>query len=246
MRVQLRWDMDSLRTTASPHILERILQLVSHRIICWANIDLDRVHLFGASVTLGGVAVWGMWFIGNRAINLGDGSQPYQISYAASFIALSFFVPIIVFLISFCILGSVETLSLWTIIRTIVAAVLTAVGVASMHYIGQAGIINYDCIYHVSYAIGSAFLVAGSFTVGLLMFVMFRASWHSDWWKRGLCAMLVASAIGSSNWLASVGTEYRFRKANRNAAINYKNSTIVIFVIVVSFATTYAEISNFP
>ncbi|KAK8078399.1 hypothetical protein PG996_004569 [Apiospora saccharicola] len=49
--------------------------------------------LVSSSITMGGIAIWCMHYIGNRAIELADGQLELQIAYSAGFTALSFSSP---------------------------------------------------------------------------------------------------------------------------------------------------------
>lgn len=65
--------------------------------------DIPRVQLAGCAVSFGGVAIWCMHFIGNRAIILGDGEAEIQLYYSPTFTAVSFVMPVIVLFCGFVI-----------------------------------------------------------------------------------------------------------------------------------------------
>jgi len=54
--------------------------------------------LCGSSISMGGIAIWCMHYIGNRAIVLGNSQFAIQIDYSPTYTAVSFFVPITVLL----------------------------------------------------------------------------------------------------------------------------------------------------
>ena len=176
-----------------------------------------------------------MNFVGQRAVVVGNGALPLQPHDSPGFIALAFFLPVIVFLIAFCIVGPNDRVS---IVCITIGAVVAAAGVCSKRYVGQIGITNYPCEYQVGYAVGSAIILVVSFVLGLLSFFTFKASWHSTWWKRGLCAALIATAICSSNWLASVGEQLRLRRLSSSTdSLIYENAVIIsVFVLVCRFS----------
>ncbi len=54
-------------------------------------------------------------FIGNRAIELGNGEPELQIAYSSRFTALSFFIPILVLLAAFVAIGAKNRVSWWRV-----------------------------------------------------------------------------------------------------------------------------------
>ena len=153
-----------------------------------------RFLLIGASISLGGIAIWSMHYIGNYAIVLepGDGQKNRQIVYSPLFTALSFFLPIVVVFLAFCAVGYDNNVSFS---RIIVRGVLVGFGICGMHYLGQAGISNYTCEYKTGFIIFSTVIACVSSTVALGLFFMFRSAWNSSWWKRGTVAFLLATGV---------------------------------------------------
>jgi NO-binding membrane sensor protein with MHYT domain len=87
-----------------------------------------------------------MHFIGNRAIVLGNGQAQLQIVYSAGFTVISFFMPVVVVFLAFASVGSNDTMNAT---RVVLGGALTGFAVCGMHYLGQAGISNYDCVYPI-------------------------------------------------------------------------------------------------
>src|SRR5579859_6409561 len=114
-----------------------------------------RYLLVGSSITMGAIAIWCMHFIGNRAIVLGDGQAEIQIAYSTGFTALSFFVPILVLLAAFLAVGTNDKISK---IRVVLGGGLAGLAICGMHYLGQAGISNYTCVYRVANVVGSVII----------------------------------------------------------------------------------------
>lgn len=81
---------------------------------------------------MGGVAIWCMHYIGNRAIVLYDGQAGLQLSYSAGFTVLSFFIPIIVLLLAYVIIGGVENPKIW---RLLVGGTFAGAAICGMHYL---------------------------------------------------------------------------------------------------------------
>ncbi|KFY49131.1 hypothetical protein V495_00719 [Pseudogymnoascus sp. VKM F-4514 (FW-929)] len=189
--------------------------------------------LFSSSISMGGISIWCMHYIGNRATVLGDGHLAIQIAYNPGFTALSFFVPIIVLLAAFMAVGSSDKISK---IRLPVGGALAGLAICGMHYLGQAGISNYTCVYSVGYVVGSAVIAVFASITALSVFFALRAAWTDSWWKRALCAVILACAVFGMHWVASVGTQYRLKTANPSASGDIPRNSTVIVIIVLSVA----------
>ena len=186
-----------------------------------------------------------MHFIGNRAITLGNGSATPQISYNSGLTALSFFLPVIVLFMAFVAVGVNEEISL---LRLALGGTLAGLGICGMHYLGQASVTNYDCVYLVSYVIGAAIIAIAAATVALGIFFVFRAAWNAAWWKRCICALILAGAVSGMHWLASTGTQYRLKKGAGSTSNNSRNATTISVIVLVSnvyaVPTTVQELSS--
>jgi NO-binding membrane sensor protein with MHYT domain len=179
---------------------------------------------------MGGVATWCMQLVGNGAIILGDGSLGVQISYSAGYTILSFILPIVVLFIAFTAVGINEDVSF---IRLGLGGTLAGLGVCGMHYLGQASITNYECTYDILNVVGAALVAVVASCAALCMFFVFRSSWSSAWWKRALCAIILATAVTGMHWTASVGTAYRWKEGSPLSDGSSKNAlTIVVIVLV--------------
>ena len=83
---------------------------------------------------MGGVTVWCMHFIANCAIVLGNKEPDLQIVYNSTFTAISFFVPIVVLLAAFMLIGANETVSF---VRLVPGGALAGLAICGMHYLGH-------------------------------------------------------------------------------------------------------------
>lgn len=184
---------------------------------------------------MGGIGIWCMHFIGNRAIVLGDGAQNIQILYNVAFTGTSFVLPVVVLLAAFYSVGVEERP---TYIRILIGGFLTGSSVCGMHYVGQLGIANYRCAYKVANVVGSAAIAIFSSTVALGIFFRWRASWTDSWWRRGICACLLAAAVSGMHWTAAVGTIYteRDESINHGSQLSRSQTVIVCAVLVSLFA----------
>ena len=181
---------------------------------------------------MGGIAVWCMHFLGNCAIVLGDGQPQLQIEYNPGFTALSFFIPVMVLMLAFLAVGSNE--GSVSITRLGLGGTLAGFGICGMHYLGQAGISNYDCIYTIPEVVGAGMIAVVASIIALGAFFLFRSSWESSWWKRACCASILASAVSGMHWLASVGTQYRLKHINHLADGFPRTDTVIVVTFLVS------------
>src|SRR5436309_12244792 len=130
---------------------------------------------------MGGIGIWCMHYVANRAIILMDANDARsQISYNAGYTTLSFFVPVFVLLAAFSLLGTKETTSKTRIGSS---GALAGLAICGMHYLGQAGISNYVCIYDVPHVVGAAIIAVLASITALAVFFALRAAWTNSWWK---------------------------------------------------------------
>ena len=179
---------------------------------------------------MGGIGIWGMHFVGNRAVLLEHGVPARQILYNPSYTALSFFLPILVLLAAFYMLGIPDRAGH---LHIAIAGVLTGSAVCGMHYIGQLGIDNYHCLYYVQNVVGAAFIAVLASLVALSIFFRLRNMWTDTWWKRALCGALLSCAVSGMHWTATVGTIYEW-KGNLAVHGNSRVLTSIIAFALVS------------
>ena len=103
-----------------------------------------------------------------------------------------------------------------------------------MHYLGNASIENYHCLYTTVNVVGSAIIAVVASNAALAFFFLWRAAWTNSWWKRGISGAVLAGAVSGMHWCASTGTSYRLIKLNPNN--HFSRNTVVIFVTVLSFS----------
>ena len=178
---------------------------------------------------MGGVGIWSMHFIGNRAIVLHSGAPGRQIAYSPGFTATSFFLPIVVLFVAFYILGFTEHVH-WSVI--LAAGILAGTAICGMHYVGQLGISNYNCSYEVGNVVGAAVIAVVASLVALSIFFRLRESWTDSWWKRSLCAALLAVAVSGMHWTAAVGTVYQYKGANAPHSGKSRVQTVIVCAVL--------------
>ena len=181
---------------------------------------------------MGGIGIWCMHYVANRAIVLLDATgADGQISYNPGYTTLSFFVPIAVLLAAFSLLGTNETISKT---RIGFGGALAGLAICGMHYLGQAGISNYDSVYDVPHVVGAAIIAVLASITALAVFFALRAAWTNSWWKRATCAIALAGAVSGMHWTAALGTQYRFRARaigfHQNLTARQTVTMVIIFV----------------
>lgn len=164
---------------------------------------------------------------------MANGERELQIQYNAAYTAGSFFLPICVLSIAFYLFGLDEDVK---VIRIIIAGVLTGSAVCGMHYLGQGGISNYNACYKWGYVLGSSFIAVSASTIALWIFFHLKATWTNSWWKRALCASVLAASVSGMHWVATVGTVYRYaRKARRGDGLTRQATVVVVLCFVSLF-----------
>lgn len=179
---------------------------------------------------MGGVSIWSMHFIGNRAIIMAHGERNLQIEYNAAWTAGSFFLPICVVSIAFYLLGLSETVK---VTRIVVVGLLTGTAVCGMHYSGQGGISNYMVSYRWEYVLGSAIIAVMAATVALGVFFYLKATWTNTWAKKALCASVLAASVSGMHWVATAGTVYRYKERRRHGGGFSRQATVVMVLCLV-------------
>ena len=183
----------------------------------------------GSSFSTGGISIWSMHFIGNRAIVLGDDQPQLRIVYSPGFTVISFFMPVLVVLLAFALVCPKDRM---TATRVMLGGALTGFAICGMHYLGQAGISNYECLYPIPFVVGAIIIAVAASTTALCVFFLFRLSWDTPWWRRPICAIVLASAVSGMHWIASVGTQYQLKMWGPSTASNLSRASTVIVVLV--------------
>ncbi|KAM7213129.1 hypothetical protein V8F06_011501 [Rhypophila decipiens] len=194
----------------------------------------NHILLFGAAVSMGAVAIWCMHFIGLKSVVLLNGEPELQVSYSIGMTALSFFVPILVLLVAFYVV-TMSTTAWWNVG---LSGSLSGGSICGMHYLGNASIDNYRCHYNIAHVAGAAVIAATASTVALALFFVFRATWANVWWKRLVCALVLAGAVSGMHWVASLGTYFQLTRLNA-AGEDTSSMTTVIVVACLSIGACF-------
>ncbi|KAK0736579.1 hypothetical protein B0T21DRAFT_384058 [Apiosordaria backusii] len=188
----------------------------------------NNLLLLAAAVTMGGVSIWCMHYIGNRATSLLNGQPELQVVYSVRVTVASLFVPILVLLAAFFVVTSTRNVNGVNWWRIVVSGMLSGGAICGMHYLGNASISNYHCSYRPANVVGSAIIAVAASTVALALFFVFRASWTNSWWKRTGCAIVLAGAVSGMHWCGAVGTTYRLMHLNSRGEMDVRNVTVIV------------------
>ncbi|KAK2740136.1 hypothetical protein FQN57_006251 [Myotisia sp. PD_48] len=139
-----------------------------------------------------------------------------------------------VLLLAFYFIGTSERAPAWYILAT---GTLTGAAVCGMHYVGQLGISNFSCSYKLAHVIGAAVIAVSASITALGVFFRLRASWTNSWWKRVVCASILAVAVSGMHWTAELGTRYRGRGSFLSGAGQLSSSQTVIVCTTLSCAS---------
>jgi len=197
--------------------------------------------LISSSITMGGIGIWCMHYIGNRAIVLENGGLKSQILYSSGFTAISFFLPIGVLMLAFYFIGITERLNL---VFVGIAGTMTGIAICGMHYVGQLGIVNYHCSYDVPHVVGAAIIAVFASNVALSMFFLLRASWIGSWWKKILSASFLAATVSGMHWTAAVGTSYSSKGLQQPPSELSSGEIVIVCTTLVSTSFTSNHLRN--
>ncbi|KAI9376408.1 hypothetical protein BJX61DRAFT_538937 [Aspergillus egyptiacus] len=202
--------------------------------------------LLTSAISMGGIGVWCMHFIGNRAIVLGNGDDSIQILYSMSFTGVSFVLPVCVLLAAFYAAGTSEKAGY---IQIFTGGALTGGSICGMHYVGQLGISNYRFRYQAANVVGATMIAVFASTAALSIFFRWKASWTDSWWRRGICGCLLALAVSGMHWTAAVGTTYTEHdpSVKHNGQLNRTQTVIICSVmacVACGFLSTCAVIAG--
>ncbi|TWU77255.1 hypothetical protein ED733_002806 [Metarhizium rileyi] len=205
--------------------LEMIRKRTSHRG------KHNLLLLVGAAISMGGIAIWSMHFIGNRAIYMLHGEEAFQIAYSTALTVMSLLVPIFVLVLAF--LGvSGNGLVLWW--RIAIAGLLSGGAISGMHYLADASIRNYNASYELSYLVGSVVISVLASTTALALFFVFETTWNTAWWKRLGCAVVLAGAVSGMHWCAAVGTRYTMNANSGGRGVSRQDAMIVVICLSIA------------
>lgn len=167
-----------------------------------------------AATTMAAVGIWGMHFIGMHMSLRPVAGLNWYIKVDPGFTVLSLFVPIIALHAAFFIVDAAVAFSL---IRTIISGILTGLIVSLMHYSASLKT-NYAVSYSPTLVTISIIVACVAATVALTGFFKFRSQWEDSWWKRMLCAFILAAAVSGMHYIGVWGTSYKVKASTVSGA----------------------------
>jgi len=195
--------------------------------------DVEGTILFESSFPN---MTYGQHFIGNRAIDMLDGNETFQITYSTALTFTSLLVPILVLILAFLSISGNGKIRWW---RIGLAGLLSGDAICGMHYLADSSITNYKSSYQLSYLIGSVVIAVFASTTTLALFFVFESSWKNAWWKRLGCAMVLAGAVSGMHWCAAAGTNYRLLKVTRREGMSRQDAMIVVICLVSCISSNF-------
>ncbi|ODN78712.1 hypothetical protein L202_04283 [Cryptococcus amylolentus CBS 6039] len=168
----------------------------------WRN----HIFLFLAAVVFSSTAVWSMHFLSMTTIRLkASPSVTWYIQFNPGMTTMSLFVPMVATALSFWVVGSQLAFSVW---RVIVSGITTGGTICLMHYSASFRLPNLSVSYTAVTVVFAFVLAVLAATVALFLFFRLREQWQDSWWKRGLCAIVLAAAVCGMHYLGLGGTSY--------------------------------------
>ncbi|KAJ9642540.1 hypothetical protein H2199_004921 [Coniosporium tulheliwenetii] len=194
---------------------------------------LSWLQLAACSVSFGLVAIWCMHFVGNRAIILGDGCQEIQLYYNPLFTALSVFLPIIFLFFGFALAERFNRSKTAMYSSLVASGTVAGLAITGMHYVGNFGTRNYSLDNNTGYIVGAAAIAVVACWVALTVFFHWKEHWINSWWRRALCACVLAGAVSGMHWTATVGSTYTLE--SYHTGNGQDRNTNLIIAISMSF-----------
>ena len=191
-------------------------------------LTLIRFLMVSAAILMGGMAIWSMHYLGNRAIDIDGGDFDLQIEYSPGYTAGSFFLAIFGVMLAFYFFSVTENLT-WS--GTTLGGFFMGSAICGMHYMGQGGINNYTSVYYPRFVIGSALIAISASMVALRIFFQSKAKWTNTAVRRGGSAVLLATAVCGMHYCASAGTRYRLKNFNAGRSLGLSREHVVTTVI---------------
>ncbi|KAK8854768.1 hypothetical protein IAR55_003507 [Kwoniella newhampshirensis] len=160
-----------------------------------------------AALVFAACAIWGMHFVSMISVRLRPSPDlTWYLRFDRGMTTLSLFVPIIATAMAFWVIGSELEFQIW---RVGFAGVFLGLTVGLMHYSASFRLPYLAVSYTAVTVVFALILAVVAATVALFLFFRLRAQWQDSWWKRGLCSLVLATAVCGMHYLGLGGTSYR-------------------------------------
>ncbi|KAK9719533.1 hypothetical protein K7432_004714 [Basidiobolus ranarum] len=167
--------------------------------------------LIGASLAMGGVGIFSMHFIGMVALNLHHPfektSKMYPIAYQFGFTFLSICSSWIGVGLAFYFVGTSERV---IPSRIVASGLFAAAGICTMHYIAIVSM-NTHVVYSPLIVAASVAIAIVAACASLFIFFTLRSKWKAAWWKRTICAMIMAVAVCGMHYTGMAAVNYKIQ-----------------------------------
>ncbi|EPQ29261.1 uncharacterized protein PFL1_03016 [Pseudozyma flocculosa PF-1] len=194
-----------------------------------------------AATTMASVGIWGMHFIGMYMSLRPIAGVTWYIKVNPGFTVLSLFVPLVALLLAFFIVDAQVSFS---ILRTSLSGILVGLIVSLMHYSASLKT-NFTVIYSPAQVVASIVVACIASTVALVAFFKFRAQWEDSWWKRILCALILAGGVSGMHYIGVWGTSYQVPASGVSQPGNLLGGKTRNNVLVIAIASMCAVIVIF-
>ncbi|KAF2142429.1 uncharacterized protein K452DRAFT_226953 [Aplosporella prunicola CBS 121167] len=199
----------------------------------WRNF----LTLLAPAVSFGLVGIWCMHFVGNRAIEMGDGHPAIQLYYDPRYTALSVFLPIGFLYVGFAFAEHFNRSRTSMYLALVVTGILAGLAIVGMHYIGNLGTTNYRLNNKPKNICGASLIAVFACWLSFTLFFHQREHWINSFPRRFLCACLLAVAVCGMHWTAAQGTKYELREYYHGDPAHRNNNLIV--AVVLSFIVLF-------
>ncbi|OMP85427.1 hypothetical protein BK809_0004097 [Diplodia seriata] len=198
------------------------------------------LQLGACSVSFGVVGIWCMHFVGNRAIELGDGSKEIQLYYSPGFTTLSVFLPVIFLFLGFTVAERFNRTARSLYLSLGITGIFAGLAIVGMHYIGNLGTTTYSLQNDYRHIIGAALIATFSCYVAITLFFHQKEQWINTWVRRIPVAAILATAVCGMHWTAAAGTSYRLKRFyHGNERARNNNMIVAIFLCVAALCVCF-------
>ncbi|CAO1623374.1 unnamed protein product [Sympodiomycopsis kandeliae] len=188
------------------------------------------ILLLMAALVQSAIGIWSMHFIGMHMTLVPAPGVHWYVRFNPGFTVLSLFVPLVALAIAFFFLD----MSVVTAWRACVSGILTGGTIGLMHYSA-----SFHSNFHVSYRPGqtvvSIIMAMLAATVALTLFFQLKSHWDNAWWKRIMCAGVLAVSVAGMHYIGVWGTSYTLRSSqidNMDPLWDNNNNTTAIAICV--------------
>lgn len=173
-----------------------------------------------------------MHFIGNRAIVLGDGDPGLQLYYNPGFTALTVFLPIGALFAAFTIADRRHHGKKQLFASLLASGIVAAQAIVGMHYTASVGVVNYTIHYDGKYIGGAIVIASAACVTALTLIFMLQDRWISILPYRIMAAIVLAGAVCSMHFEATMGTSYQLKHPHVNDPRSRNMNVIIATVLV--------------